>query len=153
MSQGGYQVPDVANSCYQLKTFRFNSDPVNLGKARSFVADVALRCKFSEQEIFDIKLAVGEALANAIEHGSPEGPKNVITVTCHCNEDDLLIKVTDQGSFKRMLPLGTNSEADFRGRGVLLMLALMDKVSIDESENGTTVYLTKKYPHQTSCKS
>ena len=131
--------------CLEKTEVKFNSEPSNLAEARKYVADKAACCHFNDQEIFDIKLAVGEALANAVEHGSPKGSRNEITVTCYCNKNDLMIAVSDQGSFRKILPVGNSNDVDYRGRGILLMLALMDKVSIDESENGTTVYLTKRY--------
>ena len=54
------------------------------------------------------------------------------------------MKVADEGVFKNSLP-GPGEVANYRGHGILLMLALMDKVTIDESPRGTTVHLTKNY--------
>lgn len=143
-------MPNKSTECLEKTELKLNSDPCHLSEARSYVADKASKCHFTEQDVFDIKLAVGEALANAIEHGSPDGSKNTIKVTCFCNKTDLKIAVSDQGSFKKVLPGGNSRDVDYRGRGILLMLALMDKVSIDESENGTTVNLTKKYHDERS---
>lgn len=114
----------------------------NLAKVRSFVAGVAKECGFDDNVVYDIKVAVGEAIANAVEHGSPLGEANHVKVTCQCDGDDLVVKISDEGIFKRALPIPEGA-VSYRGHGILLMLALMDKVSIDESEHGTTVSLTK----------
>lgn len=135
----------VAKNCVTKHELKISGHPRHLAEGRAFVAGVARRCRFNETEIFDIKLAVGEALANAIEHGSPRGAQDTITIDCYCNHKDLKITVKDQGTYMGILPNIQNMELDYRGRGILLMLALMDKVSIDELENGTAVSLTKKH--------
>jgi len=117
----------------------------NLAKVRNFVAKIAGDCGFNQHVVYDIKVAVGEAIANAIEHGSPKGQANHVTVVCNCSDDTLTIKVTDEGVFRRAVPSPEEDNVGYRGHGILLMLALMDKVTIDESMGGTTVSLTKRY--------
>ncbi len=129
----------------KIEVLTFNSDTKNLAKARDFVANVARNFNFSEQDLFDIKVAVGEACANSIEHGSPRGKDSLVTVTCYCKKHNLVIEISDEGRFKRNLPSSNVGERDYRGRGILLMLALMDRVSIDETEKGTKVKLTKHF--------
>lgn len=119
----------------------------NLAKVRNFVADIAGDCGFDEHVIYDIKVAVGEAIANAVEHGSPNGESNHVRVVCICDGATLTIKIIDEGVFRRAVPSPEENIA-YRGHGILLMLALMDKVSIDESAQGTTVSLTKNYREQ-----
>ena len=128
--------------CREKNRLEIPSQGARVGEVRAFVGEVAKNCGFTEEEVFDVKLAVSEACANAIEHGSPRGSNNCVYVECHCNEDDLLISIKDEGVFKRNLVYGTNG---IRGRGIFLMLALMDKVTIDESRRGTTVNLVKRY--------
>jgi len=135
----------TAKDCATKHELKISGHPRHLAEGRAFVTGVAKHCRFDEEEIFDIKLAVGEALANAIEHGSPGGAQDIITINCYCNHKDLMIVIRDQGTYMGVLPNIQNMEVDYRGRGILLMLALMDKVSIDELENGTAVSLTKKH--------
>jgi len=116
----------------------------NLAKVRKFVAGIAKDCGFDVQVIYDIKVAVGEATANAVEHGSPRGEANRVKIACLCDADTLMITVTDEGVFKRAFP-SPEETVNYRGHGILLMLALMDKVTIDESGDGTTVSLTKNF--------
>lgn len=117
----------------------------NLAEARRFVAETAAECGFSEDDIYAIKLAAGEAVANAVEHGSPDGESNRVTITCLCKKSNFLVIVKDEGRFKKRVP-GPTGEDNYRGRGIPLMLAVMDKVTIDEKSDGTRVTLTKALP-------
>lgn len=114
----------------------------SLARVRSFAADIAARLGFTGHDIYDIKVAVGEAIANAIEHGSPRGEENHAKITCLFDKGVLTIKIIDEGIFRRAIP-SPDDTVNYRGHGILLMLALMDRVTIDESPNGTTVSLTK----------
>lgn len=113
-----------------------------LVKARSFIEKLANDCGFNEADIFDLKVAVGEACANAIEHGSPHGKNNNIQIVCTFENNCLEVEVIDQGVFKPRFP-AFDAQLNYRGRGIPFMLALMDEVEIKESEEGTTVRLVK----------
>lgn len=121
---------------------RIPSQGSKVAGVRRKVADIARRFGFSDSEIFDIKVAVGEACANAVEHGSPEGRQNDVIVNCHVEGQALIIEVSDQGAFKPRFPT-FDSRLNYRGRGLPFMLALMDDVEIQETEIGTTVRLVK----------
>ncbi len=114
----------------------------NLAKIRGFTEKLAVECGFSESEVFEIKVAVGEACANAIEHGSPRGRGAKVKVVCAYADKCLEIEVIDQGVFKPRFP-AFDSQLNYRGRGIPFMLALMDEVEIKESDEGTTVRLVK----------
>ncbi len=137
----------LAESSARRRELEVQSTGDNLAEVRNFVAEVADNCGFDTHLVYDIKVAVGEAIANAVEHGSPLGEANRIKVVCDCAEDTLNIKVIDEGVFKRSIP-NPEENVGYRGHGILLMLALMDKVSIDESDHGTTVSLAKHLPSQ-----
>src|SRR3989304_8003716 len=113
-----------------------------LVRVRSFVEKLASECGFNEADVFDLKVAVGEACANAIEHGSPQGKYNNIQVACSFGNNCLEVEVIDEGVFKPRFP-AFDSQLNYRGRGIPFMLALMDEVEIKESEAGTTVRLVK----------
>lgn len=114
----------------------------NLAKVREFIEQLAVDCGFAESEVFEIKVAVGEACANAIEHGSPAGGTSNVSVNCVFSGKCLDIEVTDEGVFKPRFP-AFDSQLNYRGRGIPFMLALMDEVEIKESDEGTTVRLVK----------
>lgn len=114
----------------------------NLAKVRGFIEKFAIECGFAESEVFEIKVAVGEACANAIEHGSPQGRRANVRVACVYSDKCLDIEVVDEGAFKPRFP-AFDSQLNYRGRGIPFMLALMDEVEIKESDEGTTVRLVK----------
>lgn len=111
---------------------------------RHFVGEFVRDCGFDDNEVFDIVLAAGEACSNAYQHGSPLKKENNITVVCKCGREALEIRIRDEGIFKKEASMRTNSEG-IRGRGIMIMLSLMDKIEIDENTSGTTVSLIKKH--------
>lgn len=114
----------------------------NLSVIRQEVEDIANSCGFTENDIYQMKVAVSEAAANAIEHGSPLGEKSKIHLSIECDGEKMIIEITDEGVFKARLPV-TDGRPSHRGRGIFLMTALMDQVSITEHQEGTVVRLVK----------
>jgi serine/threonine-protein kinase RsbW len=116
-----------------------------LALIRSRVVRYARSMPFSDDEIEDIKLAVGEASANAIRHGSAEASCKV-GVRMERRPRSLKICITDQGcgfdpASVKPPPAGSLEE---HGRGIALMRALVDRVRFQFSDPGTRVELTKR---------
>lgn len=122
---------------------KIDSRGEELASARNYIAGIAEGLGFDKSAVYDIKVAVGEALANAIEHGSPQAQTNKVKISCRHTTDEMTIKISDEGVFKREIPSG-GPNSGYRGHGIHLMLALMDAVMIDESPHGTTVSLVKR---------
>jgi serine/threonine-protein kinase RsbW len=122
----------------------FTSDTIkNIGVARRGIAGFASDCGFPPEAVDDIKLAAGEALSNAFEHGSMHETRR-ITVDCSFDGRALTIEVQDQGlGFPLPLDLpAVVPDARGRGFGIFLMRRLMDEVSFDR--NGTRVRLVRR---------
>jgi serine/threonine-protein kinase RsbW len=104
---------------------------------------IARRLHYDEEEVQDIKTAVGEACDNSIEHGlSPNG----VDVHYHLSMDELQIEVIDYGSGFDSTGKGNEPPDPFaeRGRGLFLMKYLMDRVEIySKSGEGTMMVLAK----------
>ena len=83
-----------------------------------------------------IKVACGEACANAIEHAYKPGDA-AFRIEARRDETEVLIVVRDFGGWRE--PRGTD-----RGRGLPLMEALMDSVHVDPASTGTTVQLRRR---------
>ncbi|MEW5706189.1 MAG: ATP-binding protein [Actinomycetota bacterium] len=125
------------------REFDIPSHSRHLAEVRQEVENVAKECGgFDESDIYQIKVAVSEAVANAIEHGSPLGELNKVHINIDCDAEAMLIEVSDQGVFKARLPV-TEGRPSHRGRGIFLMTALVDEVKIMEHQSGTVVSLMK----------
>lgn len=120
----------------------FASDIRNVALARQGIAGFATSCGFSESEVADIRLAAGEALSNAVEHGG-RASAGSFSVACTFDGRELAIEIRDAGAgFPTPCELAS-VEPDHRGRGfgIFLMRRLMDNVSF--SRNGTVVRLIR----------
>jgi serine/threonine-protein kinase RsbW len=94
-----------------------------------------------DQEIDEAKLALTEACANAIRHGSPRGAQDQVLVTFRAAGRTLRADVTDMG-----LGITPSADSDIAssGLGTRLMLMLADKVQFIKHRTGMTVRLTKR---------
>src|SRR5712691_10221153 len=102
----------------------FRAHPSSLHEIRAFVRLEAGRESFSQLAVDDLVLAVSEACANAIVHTNSAS----IDIACRFSETVAEIQVRDEGVFRRRPSLGPGSEG--RGRGIPLMMSLMDELSI-----------------------
>ncbi len=119
----------------------FPADPGQIGTARAelraWLADHEVPGKQAE----DVLLAVGEACTNAVEHAyRPDADGAEFSMSGQVAGDDLTITVTDHGRWRT-----PNPAADpFRGRGLMLMRAVMDEVRLHHDTQGTTVAMRVK---------
>jgi serine/threonine-protein kinase RsbW len=111
--------------------------------ARRGIAGFAAECGYSDEAISDIRLAAGEALSNAVEHGRGK-PARRIVVHCSFGGDVLKIEIRDSGSDFPAPNDRDSVEPDDRGRGfgIFLMRRLMDEVSF--ARNGKVVRLIRR---------
>jgi len=116
----------------------------SLSQSRLRVVELLDRVTLSEASLFDIKVAVGEALANAIRHGSPHPETDQVKIDLAVHDDRIVIMITDAGEgFEEGVGAATDLYAT-SGRGIMFMRALMDRVDFRrESNGGTTVTLIK----------
>ena len=120
----------------------YSGDPRNVSLARNAIASFASLCGFSIEEIADIRLAAGEALSNAVEHGRSER-SNGFAVVCRFEEGEMTIEIRDNGEgFNLDGRANVPLEERTRGFGMLLMRRLMDGVNYDR--NGTCVRLYRR---------
>jgi serine/threonine-protein kinase RsbW len=111
-----------------------------LREIRAFIREQARGTSFVD-EAEALALAVTEACSNAIVHTNC----TKIGVTWRATPDRVEVEVEDDGVFRRRVPV---PEVDGEGghRGIPLMMALLDQVSISggtESKPGTLVKLVK----------
>jgi anti-anti-sigma factor len=112
---------------------------------RNRVCDLIAPLGLSEAALFDLKVAVGEALANAVRHGSPGGSGDEVQVTVSADRDRVVVTVQDGGDGFDGDPLSGDDVYASGGRGVMFMRALMDRVEFARCDaGGTLVRLTKR---------
>jgi anti-sigma regulatory factor (Ser/Thr protein kinase) len=103
-------------------------------RLRSWLESAGLR----PPSIDEALLSVGEACTNAIEHGSHGDGRRIITVEACLRDDELVAAVGNSGHWESD---SAESRRHGRGRGLQIMKALADDVSIRRSRAGTTVTL------------
>jgi serine/threonine-protein kinase RsbW len=109
---------------------------------RSLIAHIAAY-GYADGDLADIETAVGEALANAAEHG--HRTDSAFEVRVFVERERIVIEVQDEGGGFRSSATPAKPAHDApRGFGIYLMRHLMDEVDFDE--RGTRVRLTKSLP-------
>jgi serine/threonine-protein kinase RsbW len=134
----------IASKAWEMDVFTLPAVMTSCQEARARVDRVAEAVGFSMCRRKDVMLAVGEAVTNAIEHGSALDPRASFTVSCLATADKLSVSIADNGPGFSPEDLPDPLQALYmeRGRGVLCMRAAMDEVSF-HFEAGTTVRMVK----------
>ncbi len=111
----------------------------NLDIVRKFISGIAANMGFTEEDIYQIELAVDEACTNVIKHAynDNENVEKIINVTVHEKRDRIVITIADKGhgfdpgvleppDMKKFLKSGKRG-----GLGVHLIKTLMDEVTFN----------------------
>jgi serine/threonine-protein kinase RsbW len=106
-----------------------------LSDVRDFVGARAQVAGLSPERVFDLKVAVSEAGANAIEHGEASDLK----VYVRTRPDRLVVEVVGGRGFQ--LVKGQPHDRADRGMGLPLMIAFADEVSVHRRAEGLMAVL------------
>jgi len=124
--------------------------PTDLKKVTPFVEQVfrkILTLTRTKEEIFKIKLALEEALTNAMRHGNALNPDRHVKVQIKADRKQIILDVHDEGKgfdFQSLPdPTERDNAAKPSGRGVFLMRSIMDTVEF--YDNGSGVKMIKKF--------
>jgi serine/threonine-protein kinase RsbW len=126
--------------------------------ARASADEIGRVINLSEERIADLKLAVSEAVCNAIEHGNQRITSKLVVVVFQVDQDKLEVQVIDQGAGvdPAVLDFTEQRIEDYhlegegrRGFGMFLIAALVDQYEVTSSEDGTimTLRLYRKEKH------
>lgn len=135
---------------------QFNSLPENVSLARVVVANLVAQRDVTMSDLEEIKVAVSEAVSNAIIHGYQNKENELVTLEVKLSGDLLEIIIEDSGIGisdveKAMVPTFT-TESERMGLGFAFMKSFMEKVIvISEVDKGTKVTLQKKLSASGSC--
>lgn len=122
--------------------------PEFVSVARLTAAGICQRLDLTYLETEDIKLALGEACTNAIQHGTGSWEERCpIAISFQILPDRLLIEVRDPGSavdWNCALGGGGSRDGTSAGVGIAVMRHVMDEVEFESEEGrGASVRMTK----------
>lgn len=103
--------------------------------ARAIVEQAIRPLQLSNDRQFGVLVAVGEAIANAVEHAYRGSPPGLIRMEIAIDSLALVVTVEDYGRWR---PFVRREE---RGRGIELMHAFMDGVQIRSTRESTAIVL------------
>lgn len=117
-----------------VERYRYSAIPNSARLARDAVHSYAERCGIDRALTFDVVLAAGEAVANAIEYGA-RSSEATFSVELSREGDELLISVESDGHWR-----STPSQRD-RGRGMQIMRACAKYVEVSSTSESTHLTL------------
>jgi serine phosphatase RsbU (regulator of sigma subunit)/GAF domain-containing protein/anti-sigma regulatory factor (Ser/Thr protein kinase) len=139
---GGYQ-DDVVVLLYRHPgplQLTFPAEASQLAPVRNALRAWLKQARLAPDQIMDVLIAAGEAVANAIEHGHRDSTEGTISMGATALVDRVLLTITDTGSWKTPQPARHSN----RGRGIAMMRGLMQEVAVKPDTAGTTVHLTAR---------
>lgn len=124
------------------------SNPVFERVVRASAAEVGNAFGFSEERIEDLKLAISEAVNNAIDHGNRREAGKLVAVVFEIDGEKLEIRISDEGEglerfdTSRHIVEEQNLESGhLRGFGMYLISELVDDLEVSSSHRGTVLTL------------
>ena len=133
--------------------------PSEVGNERfaiEFAEDVAQDMGFPRDRIEDLKIAIGEACLNAIEHGNKQNRNIKVEIDFVIYDSHLEINVQDRGEAFRPASIPTpdlaakiaGKDPNVRGWGVFLIEHLVDKLEYVTGKPGTQLRMTVRLPER-----
>jgi serine/threonine-protein kinase RsbW len=124
------------------------SNPIFERVVRASADEVGQAIGLAADRIEDLKLAVSEAVNNAIEHGNRREAAKLVEVVFALDSEKLEVRIRDEGEgtesidFSRRVVEEQNLESGMhRGFGMYLISALVDDCEVSSSRQGTTLTL------------
>lgn len=121
--------------------------PSSVGYVRDVVSEVVDACErlaFSgSRATLNLRVALGEALANAILYGNRESPDKLVRVDADLSAGSAVVTVADEGPGFDPAAVADPTRPENRdrshGRGLFLLRALADEVRFNEKGNAVTL--------------
>jgi len=112
-----------------------------LAEVRRFADAAAADFGFGRDDRYSIRLAVTEAVTNAVRHGS-SSKDDPVEVRAADEAGALAFYVSDTGRF--IPKMSVTDELPEQGRGLAFMNQLMDEVEVRPSPAGTVIRFSKQ---------
>ena len=143
-----YEVTE--NAAVNRLELRFLSRPENVSLARLLTAALVAERELTLAELDEIKVAVSEAVSNAIIHGYQGRPDRYVELSLALSDDQLTVSVCDEGVGIADVEQAMRPNWSGNGRmglGFAFMNSFMDRIEVDSVlGQGTTVKLYKDLP-------
>ena len=116
-------------------TATIHSDFAEGAEVQRKIIDAAIKNGFGESSLFGLRIALEEAIVNAIKHGNKLDRSKHVKIKASISPGQAEIEVEDEGpGFDRATvpnPLHADNLEKSTGRGILLIESYMTKVSWD----------------------
>ena len=103
----------------------------------------AAECEVNPREVFQVQMALDEALTNAVKHGNGDDSKKAVYVVYEVGHEGVSLTIRDEGEgFDHGSvsdPTSTEGLDQEAGRGIYLMRTFMDSVAYTETGNSVTL--------------
>lgn len=147
MDSDGLSIDQAASA--RGRTLRIRIPPnARFGRSvRQQVLAFAYRVNLSKDELDEFIFAVGEALANAIEHSHSS---DIIEIRCQIEHDKILATILDSGTGFKSDPIEAAKLPDTlieRGRGLPIMRTFSDIFAVHSVPGRGTAVVLGRYLH------
>jgi serine/threonine-protein kinase RsbW len=131
----------------------FASNLASVDAAEAMVVESAAALGFDEDARMDLGLAIREAMVNAVVHGNAYSPDKQVRLILAVSAGSIRVTIIDQGEGfdLNQVPDPTRGENLLResGRGLLLMQAFVDELSVKRTAAGGAEVVLVKYASET----
>jgi serine/threonine-protein kinase RsbW len=119
--------------------------------AESIVKRVAEASGFEEDDVHKIGMAVREGVINAYNYGNQHDRHKKIHITVELEPERMVVHVLDEGKGFELTevpdPLAEENLLRTSGRGIFLMRAFMDDLSVQRGpDGGAELIMSKRLP-------
>jgi anti-sigma regulatory factor (Ser/Thr protein kinase) len=125
---------------FRAREHSIRADVNRLKEARDFAERAAAEFGLDAQARAEVKLALSEAVTNAIRHGS-RSPEDSVRIFVAEESGALVFEVVDTGKFVPRVVRGRMPES---GRGLEFMRLMMDEVDLRPMRRGTLLRMVKR---------
>ncbi|MGI6144155.1 MAG: anti-sigma F factor [Clostridia bacterium] len=127
----------------------FMSIGENVALARITVAALVSQLEITLNDLEEIKVAVSEAVSNAIIHGYQNKPDGIVTLSASLKGHTLILEIEDHGvgiaDIQKAMEPAFSTDPERTGLGFVFMQSFMDEVKVfSQVGSGTKVILTKQ---------
>lgn len=125
------------------KTLTLQSTRQEINRLKPFLKELREWSGFGEEKFSEVRLALNEAVMNAINHGNKNDASKKVHIRSEKTADKLVIHVKDEGNGFDVNDIPNPTDADNilkpSGRGVFLIRQQADEVSFSKEDATMTM--------------